>query len=98
MSLPARRPGRALALLRAHTRATMTPGAALWPARLAGDLRELDADWRESAEVCADAAWVARAAGHGVLGLPRPAQVTAAGLPVPPPAIAHLRRCPLLLC
>ncbi|MFC8708870.1 MULTISPECIES: hypothetical protein [unclassified Streptomyces] len=55
----------------------MTPGDARWPARLAGDLRELDADWRESAEVCADAAWAARTAGHSVLGLLRPEQATA---------------------
>ncbi|CAM5570541.1 hypothetical protein [Streptomyces aurantiogriseus] len=78
MSLPTRRPGRALALVRARTRAALTPADPRWPARLAADLRELDADWRESAEVCADAAWAARASGHSVLGLLRPDQVTAA--------------------
>lgn len=91
MSLPVRRPGRALALLRARTRATMHPADPSWPARLAGDLRELDADWRESAEVCADAAWAARAAGHSVLSLLSPDQVTAAD-PDPDPGIARTYR------
>ncbi|MGQ4480249.1 hypothetical protein [Streptomyces sp. SAS_276] len=89
MSLPVRRPGRSLALLRARTRATETTSDPLWPMRLAGDLRELDADWRESAEVCADAAWAARAAGNSVLGLLRPGQVTAAD---PDPVTARTHR------
>jgi tetratricopeptide (TPR) repeat protein len=89
VSLPVRRPGRALALTRARNRATLTPADARWPARLAADLRELDADWRESAEVCADAAWAARAAGHSVLGLLRPEHVTAAG---PDPVTARTYR------
>lgn len=89
MTLPVRRPGRALALLTAKARATADPGAASWPDRLAQDLRDLDADWRESAQVCADAAWTARAAGHSVLGLLHPAQVTAAG---PDPVTARTFR------
>ncbi|MDX2828007.1 hypothetical protein PV416_44920 [Streptomyces ipomoeae] len=105
MSLPVRRPGRALDLACVLARATLTPADAHWPARLAADLRELDADWRESAEVCADAAWAARAAGHSVLGLLRPEQVTAAGLdPVTARTYQHLYlsglrydfRCPTL--
>ncbi|MFG3038079.1 hypothetical protein ACGFYZ_14330 [Streptomyces sp. NPDC048330] len=80
MSLPVRRPGRALALLKAKARATANPANPTWPGRLAADLHALDADWRESAEVCADAAWAARTAGHSVLSLLSPNQVTAAGL------------------
>ncbi|WP_432141059.1 hypothetical protein [Streptomyces sp. bgisy084] len=76
-----------------------------WPIRLAGDLRELDADWRESAEVCANAAWAARSAGHSVLGLLSPEQVAAAGVdPVTSRTFRHLYlsalrfdfRCPTL--
>jgi tetratricopeptide (TPR) repeat protein len=89
VTLPLRRPGRALALLRARTRATENTADPLWPARLAGDLRELDADWRESAEVCADAAWAARAAGNSVLNLLHPGQVTAAD---PDPVTARTYR------
>ncbi|MGW7423625.1 hypothetical protein ACWGJB_26915 [Streptomyces sp. NPDC054813] len=77
MSLPVRRPGRALALLQTRSRATATPADPSWPARLATDLRELDADWRESAEVCADAAWTARATGHSILNLLGSDQITA---------------------
>ncbi|MFE7116139.1 hypothetical protein ACFU99_12040 [Streptomyces sp. NPDC057654] len=79
MTRPARRPGRAPALLTATARAAAHPADASWPARLAEDLRELGADWRESAQVCAEAAWSARSAGHSVLGLLSPQQVTAAG-------------------
>lgn len=89
MSLPVRRPGRALALLRTRSRATENTADPLWPARLAGDLRELDADWKESAEVCADAAWAARAAGNSVLVLLHPGQVTAA---TPDPVTARTYR------
>ncbi|MEU9290299.1 hypothetical protein AB0D57_38095 [Streptomyces sp. NPDC048275] len=93
MTLPLRRPGRALALLRARTRATQNTADPLWPARLVGDLRELDADWQESAEVCADAAWAARAAGNSVLNLLHPGQVTAAA---PDPVTARTYRHPFL--
>ncbi|MFJ4918442.1 hypothetical protein [Streptomyces sp. NPDC088725] len=105
MNLPVRRPGRALALLKAKGLATAHPAAPSWPIRLAEDLRELDADWQESAEVCADAAWAARSAGHGVLSLLSPEQVTAAGPdPVTTRTFRHLYlsalrfdfRCPSL--
>ncbi|MFJ4572062.1 hypothetical protein ACIP4W_11620 [Streptomyces sp. NPDC088846] len=79
MTLPVRRPGRVLALLKARARATAHPADPSWPDRLAEDLRELGSDWRESAEVCADAALTARSAGHSVLGMLSPVQVTAAG-------------------
>jgi tetratricopeptide (TPR) repeat protein len=75
--------------LRARTRATQNTADPLWPARLAGDLRELDADWQESAEMCADAAWAARAAGNSVLNLLHPGQVTAAA---PDPVTARTFR------
>ncbi|OIJ91624.1 hypothetical protein [Streptomyces colonosanans] len=92
MSLPLRRPGRALALVRARTRATKDTSFPLWPARLAADLSELQADWKESAEICADAAWRARADGNSILGLRRPDHViTAIGLdPVTARAYRHL--------
>ncbi|MFC5253040.1 hypothetical protein [Streptomyces nigrescens] len=105
MTLPVRRPGRALALLDTEARATAHPADPSWPVRLAEDLRELDADWRESAEVCANAAWAARSAGHSVLGLLSPEQVTAAGPdPVTTRTFRHLYlsalrfdfRCPTL--
>jgi tetratricopeptide (TPR) repeat protein len=89
VTLPLRRPGRALALLRARTHATENTADPLWPARLAGALRELDADWQESAEVCADSAWAARAAGNSVLNLLHPGQVTAAD---PDPVTARTYR------
>ncbi|MFD3522238.1 hypothetical protein [Streptomyces sp. NPDC058653] len=91
MNLPTRGPSRALALLEAQARATGRPTDPSWPIRLAEDLRELGADWRESAQVCADTAWAARAAGHSVLGLLGPQQVRAAGLdPVTERAYRHL--------
>ncbi|WP_329074945.1 hypothetical protein [Streptomyces niveus] len=89
MNLPTRGPGRILALLEAQARATAWPADPSWPARLAEDLVELGADWRESAQVCADAAWAARAAGHSVLGLISPEQVSAAG---PDPVTARTYR------
>ncbi|MGY5129800.1 hypothetical protein [Streptomyces nigrescens] len=64
MTLPARRAARSLALLRAKDRATHGCCRDQWPDQLTGDLRELDATWQESAEVCASAAWAARAAGR----------------------------------
>ncbi|MFM9536902.1 hypothetical protein [Streptomyces turgidiscabies] len=105
MTLPVRRPGRALALLRVGSRATMESADVLWPAQLAADLRELDATWQESAQVCTDAAWAARAAGRSVLGLLRPEQIRAPGPdPITDRAFRHLYlsglrfdfRCPTL--
>ncbi|TXL84177.1 hypothetical protein [Streptomyces sp. IB2014 016-6] len=89
MNLPTRGPGRILALLEAQARATAWPADPSWPLRLAEDLVELGADWRESAQVCADAAWAARAVGHSVLGLISPEQVAAAG---PDPVTARTYR------
>lgn len=87
----ARDPGRDIALREARTRATNHLAAPFWPVRLAQDLRELGADWQESAEVCADAAWAARAAGRSVLGLLSPDEITAADLdPVTARTYRHL--------
>ncbi|MDT0568597.1 hypothetical protein RM704_14160 [Streptomyces sp. DSM 3412] len=47
--------------------------------RLAEALRDLDATWQESAEVCADVAWQARAAGNSALVLLDPEHVTDPG-------------------
>ncbi|MFE4055214.1 hypothetical protein ACFXP3_02720 [Streptomyces sp. NPDC059096] len=83
------RPHRSRLLRDVRTRATASRSDPSWPSRLAADLCDLDAGWRESAEVCADAAWAARASGHSVLGLLTPVQVTAAG---PDPVIARTFR------
>ncbi|TFI21333.1 hypothetical protein [Streptomyces sp. 4R-3d] len=91
MTLPTRTPGRTLAVLHARARATGRLADPSWPARLAENLVELGADWRESAQVCADASWTARSTGHSVLGLLAPEQVKAAGLdPVTERAYRHL--------
>jgi tetratricopeptide (TPR) repeat protein len=79
MTLPTRRPGRALTLLRADADATAAMPAGHWPAQLTARLSELEATWQESAQVCADAAWTARAAGHSVLDLLRAEDAVAAG-------------------
>lgn len=79
MNLPTRTPGRTLALLHAQARAGAWPTDPSWPERLAEDLRELGADWRESAQLCADTAWTARSAGHSVLTLISPEQMATAG-------------------
>ncbi|WP_372408712.1 hypothetical protein [Streptomyces luteireticuli] len=68
-------------------------------------MRWLDADWRESSEVCADAAWAARAQGNSVLSSLSPSQVTSSDLdPVTARTYRHLYlnalrydiRCPTL--
>lgn len=38
-----------------------------WPTLLAEALRQIEATWQESAEVCADVAWQARVAGSSTL-------------------------------
>ncbi|MDF3292408.1 tetratricopeptide repeat protein [Streptomyces silvisoli] len=68
--------GRAAALAHAASRATETFSDPRWPACLAEALRSLDATWQESAQVCADVAWQARATGHSALGVLCPDQVT----------------------
>ncbi|MFF8732800.1 hypothetical protein ACF073_41000 [Streptomyces sp. NPDC015171] len=105
MTAPKHRPGRTAALDRAKARATATPVDSSWPLRLAEDLRAVEADWRTSTEVCADAAWAARSAGRSVLTLLSPQDVTATGHdPVTARTLAHLYlsalrydfRCPTL--
>ncbi|MEN8655299.1 hypothetical protein ABCR94_33140 [Streptomyces sp. 21So2-11] len=105
MNLPMHRPCRTTALHRARARAVADPVDPSWPLRLAEDLREIRADWRDSAEVCADAAWAARSAGHSVLGLLSPEDVTATDHdPITARTLAHLYlsalrfdfRCPTL--
>ncbi|MFF8386120.1 hypothetical protein ACF053_21065 [Streptomyces kanasensis] len=84
-------PVRDIVLREARTRATNHLGAPFWPVRLAHELRELDVDWQESAEVCADAAWAARAAGRSVFSLLSPDEITAANLdPVTARTYRHL--------
>ncbi|WP_405388161.1 hypothetical protein OG596_09510 [Streptomyces sp. NBC_01102] len=63
MTSPTRRPGRPDTLHKARARAAANPVDSSWPLRLAEDLHGIRADWKESAVVCADAAWTARAAG-----------------------------------
>ncbi|MFD7017500.1 hypothetical protein [Streptomyces sp. NPDC059928] len=58
---------RAAALARAAADAVEAIADSQWPVRLAEALRDLDATWQESAEVCADVAWRARAAGNSAL-------------------------------
>ncbi|WP_367435076.1 hypothetical protein [Streptomyces celluloflavus] len=67
------------AVLRAKRRATAADEEGTWPMQLAADLRELGANWQESADACADVAWAARAAQRSVLRLMQPAQTTGHG-------------------
>ncbi|WP_326680831.1 hypothetical protein [Streptomyces sp. NBC_01237] len=60
-----------------------------WPTLLAEALREIEATWQESAEVCADIAWQARAAQNSALVVLHPEHVTAAG---PDPVIRRTYR------
>ncbi|MFH8238046.1 hypothetical protein [Streptomyces sp. NPDC018321] len=60
-----------------------------WPTLLAEALREIEATWQESAEVCADIAWQARAAQNSALVVLTPEHVTAAG---PDPVIQRTYR------
>ncbi|MGA5169694.1 MULTISPECIES: hypothetical protein [Streptomyces] len=89
MILPVRDPGQAVALLKTRTRATTYLSTPFWPVRLAEELRDQHVNWRESAEVCADAAWAARAPGRSVLDLLDPDEITAPGLD---PVIARTYR------
>ncbi|WP_411140980.1 hypothetical protein [Streptomyces sp. x-80] len=67
----------ALEKVRATACASMASGEH-WPRRLAGLLGDVGATWQESAEVCADLAWRARAEGHSALLLLEPDQVSRA--------------------
>ncbi|WP_328478742.1 hypothetical protein OHS71_09320 [Streptomyces sp. NBC_00377] len=72
-------PERNAALARAASIAIETVAGTQWPMRLAEALRDLDTTWQESAEVCADVAWQARAAGNSALVLLDPEHVTDPG-------------------
>ncbi|WP_338484011.1 hypothetical protein VM636_07195 [Streptomyces sp. SCSIO 75703] len=105
MTPPMNRPDRAAALHKARARATATPDDPSWPLHLAEDLHGIRADWKTSAEVCADAAWAARSAGRSVLDLLSPEDVHATNRdPVTTRTLAHLYlsalrfdfRCPTL--
>ncbi|MBT3152391.1 hypothetical protein HTV45_16155 [Streptomyces sp. CHD11] len=105
MTPPTNRPDRAAALHKARGRATAAPDDPSWPLHLAEDLRGIRADWKTSAEVCADAAWAARSAGRSVLGLLSPEDVLATDRdPITARTLAHLYlsalrfdfRCPTL--
>ncbi|MEW1757514.1 hypothetical protein AB0393_13495 [Streptomyces cyaneofuscatus] len=50
-----------------------------WPTLLAEALREIEATWQESAEVCSDIAWQAREARNSALVVLAPEHVTTAG-------------------
>ncbi|MFF5339789.1 hypothetical protein ACFY4H_03605 [Streptomyces althioticus] len=105
MTPPTNRPDRAAALHKARARATATADDPSWPLHLAEDLHGIRADWKTSAEVCADAAWAARSAGRSVLGLLSPEDVLATHRdPITTRTLAHLYlsalrfdfRCPTL--
>ncbi|MFD3563526.1 tetratricopeptide repeat protein [Streptomyces sp. NPDC058686] len=70
---------RAAALTGAASAAIESITRSEWPTLLAEALREIEATWQESAEVCADVAWQARAAGNSALVTLSPAHVTDAG-------------------
>ncbi|MEV7888446.1 tetratricopeptide repeat protein [Streptomyces sp. NPDC002817] len=88
---PASAPERTAALASAASIAVETVTGTQWPVRLAEALRDLDATWQESAEVCADVAWQARATGTSALVLLTPEHVTAHG-PGPGPVVARTYR------
>ncbi|MFC7908265.1 hypothetical protein [Streptomyces nigra] len=67
---------RAATLARAAADAVEAITDSEWPVRLADVLRELDATWQESAEVCTDVAWRARSAQNSALELLTPEHVT----------------------
>ncbi|MFJ2812237.1 hypothetical protein [Streptomyces sp. NPDC087294] len=70
---------RAVALTGAAPAAIEAITGSEWPTLLAEALREIEATWKESAEVCADVAWQARVAGNSALVVLAPEQVTDAG-------------------
>lgn len=82
---------RTAAMARAASIAVETVAGTRWPVRLAEDLRDLDATWQESAEVCADVAWQARAARNSALVLLTPEDVTDPG-PGPGPVVSRTYR------
>ncbi|ROQ70163.1 hypothetical protein EDD93_4671 [Streptomyces sp. 840.1] len=82
-------PERAAALARAASIAIETISGSQWLARLAEALRELDSTWQESADICADIAWQARAAGNSPLVLLTAEYVTDEG---PDPVVQQTYR------
>ncbi|MFI0743014.1 tetratricopeptide repeat protein [Streptomyces sp. NPDC021100] len=85
-TIPAR--SAALDRIRAAAAASLASGAG-WPDVLAGLLGDIDATWQESAEVCSDIAWQARATGTSALLAVRAEQITD---PVADPVIARAHR------
>ncbi|MER5443203.1 hypothetical protein [Streptomyces sp. NPDC002790] len=69
-------PERATVLARAVSAAVEEIAGSEWPTLLAEALGEAEATWQESAQVCADVAWRARAAGNSALVLLTPEHVT----------------------
>lgn len=67
---------RAAALTGAASAAIEAITGSDWPMLLAEGLREIEATWQESAEVCADVAWQARTAGNSALEVLTPEHVT----------------------
>lgn len=67
---------RAEALARTASAAVEAITGSEWPTLLAESLREMGATWQESADVCADVAWRARAAGNSALVVLTPEHVT----------------------
>jgi hypothetical protein len=67
---------RAASLTRAASAAIEAITSSEWPVLLAEGLRDAEATWQESAEVCTDIAWRARAAGNSALVLLTPEHVT----------------------
>lgn len=82
-------PERTGALARAASIAIETISGSQWPTRLAEALCELEANWQESADICADVAWQARAAGKSPLVLLTAEHVTDAG---PDPVVQRTYR------
>ncbi|MFG3293381.1 hypothetical protein ACGF3G_31845 [Streptomyces sp. NPDC048179] len=70
---------RAAALTGAASAAMEAITGSEWPTLLAEALRDVEATWQESADVCADVAWQARAAGNSALVVLTPEHVTDAG-------------------
>ncbi|MEV0257331.1 hypothetical protein AB0H82_24135 [Streptomyces sp. NPDC050732] len=75
--------------LRAAAAASAAQGER-WPLLLADLLGGMGATWQESAEVCADAAWQARAMGRSALLLLEPHEIARHGEPTAARALRHL--------
>ncbi len=80
---------RAAVLRQVRTSALADVDTSNWPRTLAGLLTEVGASWRESADVCTDVAWQARARGRSALLVMPSTQLT---LPQLPPMTARTYR------